>query len=159
MREEEEFQLALALSQSEAEFKSQKTYGNYTGSTYETESRADDRRPSLTGVQQGNRYPSAGTLEPTFLDLHPLFVNRHSILTRIPFPPETVEANAPTRSECGSTTGSTESELTHYLDRKYWDERSNRVGDTDTPKHTAKPLDGMVNNFPERTPHSGRDEL
>ena len=60
---------------------------------------------------------------------------------------ENVEANAPTRSECGSTTGSTESELTHYLDRKYWDERSNRVGETDTPKHTTKPLDGMVNTL------------
>lgn len=153
LREEEEFQLALALSQSEAEFKSQKTYSNYNSSTYEAESRADERRPSLTGAQQGNRYPTAGTVvirsfpsneaigvEPyaeisdrAFLEIHQ---NRYF--------PETVEANAPTRSECGSTTGSTESELTHYLDRKYWDERSNRVGDTDTPKHTTKPLDGMV---------------
>ncbi|XP_028967603.1 hepatocyte growth factor-regulated tyrosine kinase substrate [Galendromus occidentalis] len=115
LREEEEFQLALALSQSEAEFKSQKTYGNYSSSTYESESRAEDRGPSLSGAQAGSRYP----------------------------PPESIEANAPTRSECGSTTGSTESELTHYLDRKYWDERSNRVGDTDTPKHTVKPLDAL----------------
>ncbi|XP_022663251.1 hepatocyte growth factor-regulated tyrosine kinase substrate-like isoform X2 [Varroa destructor] len=126
LREEEELQLALALSRSEAEYHNQRGTTRPTTVQDDTNSRTvDDRKESET--------PTAGH-----------WANNHNNSTSSTYPTELVEANAPTRSECGSTTGSTESELTHYFDRKYWDERSHRQGENDTPKHSSKPLEGAL---------------